>query len=174
MHLSCVSQERMRAELCSQREQAESQLRAECEELRMQSRRVQQQLQEELAKLQQHCTESLLQAESHKQQVCVFICVSEEHSQNLLTTSFQSDQKACLLPYTALNHLQSEHGADGIIVSWFYTLTVLDWQVLSEKEAEKATLNERIITLKRDIETAALEKDRMRRDFLSKQEQDKV
>ncbi len=77
MHLSCVSQERMRAELCAQREQAESQLRAECEELRMQSRRVQQQLQEELAKLQQHCTESLLQAESHKQQVCVcvYLCL---------------------------------------------------------------------------------------------------
>ncbi len=113
----------MRVELCAQREQAESQLRAQCEELRMQSRRVQQQLQEELAKLQQHCTESLLQAESHKQQVCVCICVSVEHSQNLLTTSFQSDHllnQACLLPCIALNHLQSEHGADGITVSWFY------------------------------------------------------
>lgn len=49
-----------------------------------------------------------------------------------------------------------------------------EWQVLSEKEAEKATLSERIVMLERDMETAALEKDRMRRDFLSKQEQDKV
>lgn len=42
------------------------------------------------------------------------------------------------------------------------------------KEAEKAALAERILMLQQDLEAGALEVERMHRDFLSKQEQDKV
>lgn len=47
-------------------------------------------------------------------------------------------------------------------------------QALSEKEAEKAALAERILMLQQDLEAGTLEVERMHRDFLSKQEQDKV
>uniref|UniRef100_A0AAY5EGY6 Ciliary rootlet coiled-coil, rootletin family member 2 n=1 Tax=Electrophorus electricus TaxID=8005 RepID=A0AAY5EGY6_ELEEL len=47
-------------------------------------------------------------------------------------------------------------------------------QALSEMELEKTALTERILALQCTMETAALETERMRRDFLSKQEQDKV
>lgn len=47
-------------------------------------------------------------------------------------------------------------------------------QALSEKEAEKTALTERILALQQEIEITAMETERQRRDFLSKQEQDKV
>ncbi|KAK3557445.1 hypothetical protein QTP70_026623 [Hemibagrus guttatus] len=46
-------------------------------------------------------------------------------------------------------------------------------QALYEKEAEKAALAERILMLQQDLEAGTLEVERMHRDFLSKQEQDK-
>lgn len=50
----------------------------------------------------------------------------------------------------------------------------LFFQALSEKEAEKAALAERVLMLQQDLEAGSLEVERMHRDFLSKQEQDKV
>ncbi|KTG34143.1 hypothetical protein cypCar_00000785, partial [Cyprinus carpio] len=108
------------------------------------------------------------QAVSHLWAECEELCMQSRRVQKQLQEELAKLQQHCTesLPQ-AESHKQ-----------WLYCInsesTVLDWQVLSEKEAEKDTLTERIITLEHDIETAALEKDRMRRDFLSKQEQDKV
>lgn len=45
---------------------------------------------------------------------------------------------------------------------------------MSQKEAEKASLAEKIAALQQDLATAGMELERMQREALSKQEQDKV
>lgn len=47
-------------------------------------------------------------------------------------------------------------------------------QALSQKEAEKAALTEKLAALQQDLATAGMETERMQREALSKQEQDKV
>lgn len=47
-------------------------------------------------------------------------------------------------------------------------------QALSQKEAEKAALTEKIAALQQDLATAGMELERMQREALSKHEQDKV
>lgn len=47
-------------------------------------------------------------------------------------------------------------------------------QALSQKEAEKAALTEKIAALQQDLATAGMELERMQREAVSKQEQDKV
>lgn len=42
------------------------------------------------------------------------------------------------------------------------------------KEAEKAVLTEKLASLRQDLATADMEMERMQREALSKQEQDKV
>lgn len=47
-------------------------------------------------------------------------------------------------------------------------------QALSQKEAEKAALTEKLAALQQDLATAGMELECMQREALSKQEQDKV
>jgi len=47
-------------------------------------------------------------------------------------------------------------------------------QALSQKEAERASLTEKILSLQQDLAIADMEVERMQREALSKQEQDKV
>ena len=47
-------------------------------------------------------------------------------------------------------------------------------QALSQKEAEKAALTEKLAGLQQDLATAGMEKEHTRREALSKQEKDKV
>ncbi len=47
-------------------------------------------------------------------------------------------------------------------------------QALSQKEAEKAALTEKIAALQQDLAIAGMELERMQREALSQQEQDQV
>lgn len=47
-------------------------------------------------------------------------------------------------------------------------------QALSQKEAEKAAVMERVAALQQDLATAGMELERTQREALSRQEQDKV
>lgn len=47
-------------------------------------------------------------------------------------------------------------------------------QALSQMEAEKAVLTEKLASLREDLATAEMDMDRLQRESLRKQEQDKV
>jgi len=53
-------------------------------------------------------------------------------------------------------------------------LTVCYDQALSQKEAEKAAITEKLAALQQDLATAGMELECMQREALSKQEQEKV
>ncbi|XP_072540199.1 uncharacterized protein crocc2 isoform X4 [Salminus brasiliensis] len=120
----------------------------------------------------QHSHQEQLEAE-RKDKECVRLVLTAQREQAEEQLRAENEELR-LRSRTELQQLQNElakvqqHCTDSLLQAEGHKQ-----QALSEKEAEKKALTERILTLQREIEMNAMETERMRRDFLSKQEQDK-